>query len=370
VAGAVAVLALGTLDLVQHYDLDATTAYAFSALRAMPVLLCRWRPLEAWWLAFAMAVGTALVITPVSPAEPWPWAVSSLGPLVALTGVLAARGNRRHIGVALGTVTAAGAVLALTGRVPDGWVSAAAGAALCGVGALVGDLMHGRRRVSTQLAEERQVSAAERGRRALVEERSRIARELHDVVAHHMSMITVQAETARYRLPDLPERAAEEFTGIARLARGSLTELRGLLSALRDNEDGPAFAPQPTLAGLGALTDRITAAGTPVELRVSGELAGLPAAVQLTAFRVVQEALSNVVRHAGGAPTTVSVSLTDALEVEVVNDRPAGPGAVSDRGHGLVGLRERVTLLGGAFEAAEHDGGWRVWARIPVGEVA
>ena len=288
---------------------------------------------------------------------------------MALSGVVAARGNRRETAVTLGALTLIGAAFALTGRVPDGWGSVAAATALCGLGAYVGDLLHGRRRVSTALAEERQVSAAERSRRALVEERARIARELHDVVAHHMSMITVQAETARYRLTDLPDRAAEEFAGIARLARGSLTELRGLLSALRDDEDGPEFAPQPTLADLGALVERIRAAGTPVELLVSGESATFPSAVQLTAFRVVQEALSNVVRHAGGAATTVMVRVADGLEVEVVNVLRAGPGAGSGGGHGLVGLRERVTLLGGAFEAGERDGTWRVWASIPVREV-
>jgi signal transduction histidine kinase len=367
--GVVAVLTLGPLDLVQHYAATPGVAYGLSVLRAVPVLVCRWWPREAWWLALAGAVGTALVTMPTSPAEPWPWAVSSLGPLVALAGVLAARGNRRDTAVALGALTVVGAVLALVGRVPGGGVSVAAGTALCGLGAIVGDLLHGRSRVSTALAEERQVSATERARRALAEERARIARELHDVVAHHMSMITVQAETARYRLTDLPERAADEFTGIARLARASLTELRGLLSALRDSEDGPAFAPQPTLADLDGLAERIRTAGTPVELRVPGELAGLPSAVQLTGFRVVQEALSNVVRHASGAATTVSVSSGDVLEVEVVNERAVKPAEHPGGGHGLLGLRERVTLLGGTLEVDEPGGGWRVRAWIPVGEV-
>jgi signal transduction histidine kinase len=181
-----------------------------------------------------------------------------------------------------------------------------------------------------------------------------------------MSMITVQAETARYRIPDLPEPVADEFTGIAKLARGSLTELRGLLSALRDEQDAPALAPQPTLADLSELVDRITAAGTPVRLTVGGDLTVLPAAVQLSAYRIVQEALSNVVRHAPGAASTVDIRAAGDLTVEVANERPAGPVPAPGDGHGLVGLRERTTLLGGTFEVDRPGGGWRVRATLPA----
>jgi signal transduction histidine kinase len=186
-----------------------------------------------------------------------------------------------------------------------------------------------------------------------------------------MSMITVQAETARYRLAGLPEPVVTEFTGIARLARTSLTELRGLLTALRDEQDAPGLAPQPTLADLGELAARITAAGTPVRLTVTGAVAGLPEVLQLSAFRIVQEALSNVVRHAGGAPTTVDVAAADALRIEVANARPATPASNSDEnhgdeGHGLVGLRERATLLGGTFEVDQPGGGWRIRATLPI----
>ncbi|HEX2130944.1 MAG TPA: sensor histidine kinase [Actinophytocola sp.] len=371
-AGVVAMMTLGTLDLVHHYGTAPPAAFALSAVRAVPVLLYRWWPRESWWLAVAAAVGTALVTTPVSPSEPWPWAVGSVGLLVGMAGVLSARGSRRETGLALAVLTGLGALLAVVRGLPEGWwVSVVTTTALCGVGAVLGDLALGQLRVAAALAQEQRVSAAERARRAVVEERTRIARELHDVVAHHMSMITVQAETARYRLPGLPEPAAEEFAGIARLARGSLAELRGLLSALRDSADGPVFAPQPTLADLDALAQRITAAGTPVRLRVSGETDGLPSVVQLSAYRVVQEALSNVVRHAAGAETTVTVTVSDAVDavnVEVANARPAQPSSAAPGGHGLTGLRERVTLLGGTFEIDQPNGGWRVRVRLPVKE--
>jgi signal transduction histidine kinase len=226
--------------------------------------------------------------------------------------------------------------------------------------------VHSRSQVVDELAEEKQAVSAERARRALVEERTRIARELHDVVAHDMSMITVQAETARYRLAGLPEPVAGEFSGIAGLARNSLTELRGLLTALRDEHDAPALAPQPTLADLDALAGRITAAGTPVRLAVTGDVTGLPDVLQLSAYRFVQEGLSNVVRHAGGAATSVTVVAADGLVVEVVNARPATPPAGTGDGHGLVGLRERATLLGGTFAVDQPDGGWRIRAVLPI----
>jgi signal transduction histidine kinase len=249
---------------------------------------------------------------------------------------------------------------------PQDWISVIVGTVLCTFAAVLGDIVHSRSRVVDHLAVERQVSSAERARRSLVEERARIARELHDVVAHHMSMITVQAETARYRLAGLPEPVVTEFTGIAELARSSLTELRGLLTALRDEQDAPGLAPQPTLADLRELVARITAAGTPVRLTVTGEVAGLPEVVQLSAYRIVQEALSNVVRHAGGAPTTVDVAVAGALTVAVTNARPATPAGGGGEGHGLVGLRERAALLGGTFEVDQPDGGWRVRVTLPI----
>jgi signal transduction histidine kinase len=237
----------------------------------------------------------------------------------------------------------------------------------CAAATVIGDVLHGRRTVTEALTREQ-------NRRWLAEERARIARELHDVVAHHMSMITVQAETARYRLSGLPAPAVDEFTGIARLARGSLTELRTLLSALRDEDDPAYHAPQPDLGGLAELVERTAATGTTVRLAVRPDPAALrelPTAVQLSAYRIVQEALSNVVRHARGATGTVDVELSGgALRIEIVNDRPPpqpGPVEPARPGHGLVGLRERASLLGGTLEVDAPGGGWRVRAVLPLG---
>ena len=271
----VAMLVLGTLELVRTYNLGPLLAGALSAVRAVPLLLVRRRPILAWWLAFgsSFAVTAATWLLGYWYSAAWPWTLGSMALLVPLTGVLAAQGRRAYTVSALALITIAGSWLAFALPITLDWLSAGACAVLCAAAAALGDTVHSRRQVAGELAEEKQASSAERARLALVEERTRIARELHDVVAHHMSMITVQAETARYRLAGLPEPVAGEFSGIAGLARNSLTELRDLLTALRDEHDAPALAPQPTLADLDELAARITAAGTPVRLAVTGDVA-------------------------------------------------------------------------------------------------
>lgn len=359
---------LGPLDLVQHYGTDPPAALAFGAVRALPLLFYRRFPLEAWLAELAAVVALAVVSEPVSPSEPWPWAFTSTAALAALGGLVAARGHRRLSVVMVGLLTGFGALLLVwSGR--GGIASVLATSVLCGVGVLVGDAIHSRRSMAAELAEEKQVSAAERELRSMVEERARIARELHDVVAHHMSVIVVQSESARYRLQGLPEQAVTEFTEIARLARGSLSELRGLLSALRDDGADPNRTPQPTLAELPALVARVEAAGTPVTMTVGPGTDDLPQVLQLAVYRLVQEGLSNVMRHAAGARTWVDVVRGDeVLTVEVTNEAHPGAGPLTDRegGHGLVGVRERVTLLGGLFEVDQPDGGWRLRAELPL----
>ncbi|MFE7122361.1 sensor histidine kinase, partial [Streptomyces sp. NPDC057654] len=225
------------------------------------------------------------------------------------------------------------------------------------------------------------VSEAERARRTLLEERARIAREMHDVVAHHMSVITVQADSAPYRLGGVPPETGEEFAAIAATARESLTEMRRLLGALRGTDGrggtgtaGVERAPQPGLAELDRLAESTVRAGVPVELSVEPgpDTAPVPGAVDLSAYRVVQESLANVVRHAPGAATRVSVAPDrTGVSVVIVNAPSAAvPGAPLESGgtgHGLVGMRERVRLLGGTLEAGPlPDGGFRVAARFPL----
>jgi signal transduction histidine kinase len=359
---------LGVLDLVQHYGTKPVFAMLLSAVRVAPLFFYRRWPVEAWVTVLSAVAVTASVTTPVSPSEPWPWSITNVMAVTAVAGLVASLGRRNLSLTMFGVLAGTYLVLAFWPHGGDQWAIGVVVVVTSGIAMIVGDFVHGRRKMAAELAEERQVSASERELRSVVEERARIARELHDVVAHHMSMITVQAETARFRHKDLPEPAIAEFTEIARVARTSLSELRGLLSALRDDGADPNRTPQPTLADLPALVDRIKAAGTPVTLTLAANTHDLPQVMQLAVYRIVQEGLSNVVRHAGNARTWVDITQTEnTLEIEVTNERPNSPQQPSDgRGNGLVGLRERTTLLGGTFQVDQPEGGWRVRAVLPL----
>ena len=226
-------------------------------------------------------------------------------------------------------------------------------------------------------------------RRALRRERTRIASEQHDVVTHNVSVMIVQAGAARQVLSESPDDARAALLAVEASGRAAMTELRHLLGLLSppqapgtrgDADGGMADAdlqPQPGLAQLQALIDRVTAAGLPVELQVSGGLHDLPPGLDLAAYRVVQEALTNVIKHAGQARTNVRLDLSDTrLGVDVADaGRPAPPGrqvtvppaVPRGAGRGLIGLRERIALYGGELDAAPRPGGgWRVRARFPV----
>ena len=228
-------------------------------------------------------------------------------------------------------------------------------------------VMAGRAEASLRRAVEVEVAAAERTMTAVLEERTRIARELHDIVAHSMSVMVVQAGAAEQVVDDDPARAREALRQIRRTGTGALGEMRRLVGVLRDPDESGLLAPQPGLAGLEALVEDARAVGLPITLDVSGEPRELPAGLDLAAYRIVQEALTNVRRHAPSA-TAVSVDVhfgDDDLRIEVVDD---GPGAGStDGGHGLIGMRERVQLYGGRLRAAAlPERGFRVSADLPL----
>ncbi|MEJ3651765.1 histidine kinase [Actinomycetes bacterium KLBMP 9759] len=207
----------------------------------------------------------------------------------------------------------------------------------------------------------------EAGRQRVREEHDRVARELHDSVAHHLSELAVRAASAPRRLPDVPETAAAEFADLGALARGALTEMRTLLGVLRGAAEGHR-APQPGLADIHGLAAAARRSGTPVELAVT-EPQALPPGTAVSAYRIVQEALSNVARHATGAPTRVLVARDgDDLHVHVGNERaPTTPQHAPGAGLGLVGMRERVRLLRGHIETGPTpDGGFEVDVRLPL----
>ena len=207
--------------------------------------------------------------------------------------------------------------------------------------------------------------------RATLEERERIARELHDVVAHRLSTIAVQAGAGQHVLHEDPERARATFEAIDETARSGLTEMRRALGLLRAADAGAALAPQPSLREVERLVEESRAAGVPVELTVRGETAGLPAGLDLSAYRILQEALTNVRRHAEGAWTSVEVTVDGQLvRLRVADTGSEVPGRADDGhdpGHGLVGIRERVALYGGSLEAGpQPGGGFLVSATLPL----
>lgn len=228
----------------------------------------------------------------------------------------------------------------------------------------------------TELAAERTVSAEEQSRRRLAEERTRIARELHDVVAHGMSAVVVQATTAPFRHPGLSAELKAEFADIADNSRRAMTEMRSMLGSLRNASSGRELGPQPGLSDLPGLLLSVRRAGLEVNdvNLIDVEHEGVGEVIALTAYRIVQEALSNVIRHAPGAEATVTLEIVrHRLEVNVVNG-PSAVGAVMAQldpgthvGQGLVGMRERATIVGGSvFAAPTPDGGFEVAATLPL----
>jgi signal transduction histidine kinase len=220
---------------------------------------------------------------------------------------------------------------------------------------------------AARLEQEREADAL----RAVVEERTRIARELHDIVGHSVSVMTVQTSGVRRLLRPEQQQEREALLAVEQTGREALAEMRRVVGALRDPEEGPALAPRPSLSRVDKLVAQAREAGLPVDLEVEGEPVPLPAGVDLAAYRLVQEGLTNAIKHAAARHAEVRVRYDrDHLEVEVCDDgRGAGgaDSAASGGGQGLVGLRERVSIYGGELEAGPRaEGGFRLRARLPV----
>ncbi|MEU7163541.1 histidine kinase [Streptomyces morookaense] len=336
----------------------------------VPIMTTLVRPVGAWWLSFGVMFLTGMVLPFGSSVSPW--SPGGFLPHLAVMVLVALR-TRPRVAAGMWLLTGALAVFLGVFRsygAPYGGelfqMMAFSGFVLFAVVAIRG-LREGKQQVEAQAA----VTEAERSRRTLLEERTTIARELHDVVAHHMSVVAIQAEAAPYRVQDTPPELAAAFQTIRENAVAALTELRRVLGVVR-SEEGPDTAPeapQPTLADLGLLLANVRSAGLEVEHVITGAVRPLPQGVELSAYRIVQEALSNVLRHAPGAAARVEVSyVLGGLGLRIVNgpaDRLAKPSPGA--GHGVLGMRERVGMLGGGMTAgATGDGGYEVAAFIPV----
>jgi len=239
---------------------------------------------------------------------------------------------------------------------------------------LAGVFVHARRRAAALAAQN--AAAQRRAEQAAAAERARIARELHDIVAHHLSVIVLQAAGARALGETAPGKPAEALEKIENSARQALAETRSLLGVLRDPDEEAGLAPQPGIGELDSLAASVRAAGLPVNLVIDGELAALPATVDVSVYRIVQEALTNVLKHAGPARADVTIGREpDAVTIEVTDDGTAQPGTAqpdgepAGGGHGLAGMRERAAVFGGELAAGPRPGGgFAVRARLPLGD--
>ena len=354
-------------------DPSAAAVLTILAVTA-PVAVRRRFPLPALALASAGILAHIVV--------DWPEGTLPLT-VMLLTYSVAAYDTPRRAAVGLGVVYVTLTLLAFTDAPGLDAVGVVGNMAIFTVWWVIGIALRARREAfeaRVRAAEDRVNVERQGAARALAEERLRIAQELHDVVAHSMSVIAVQAGVGAHVLTDRPEQARAALDAISATSRGTLTEMRRLLGVLRDNEGERSDAPAPGLRDLPTLVDEVRNAGVPVTLTVTGD--GDPsgaqadrrahAGIELSAYRVVQEALTNVMKHAG-SPTTVDVTvrhLPDGLEVEVTDDGrgAAAPGSTPG-GHGLLGMRERVELWGGELSTGPVPGsGYRVRARLPFGE--
>lgn len=356
-------------------------AFLLGAGLAAAPLLALTRPRSATAVFCAAASTLPLIVAPSRAVDaPWPWSVPAMILFILLVGVVTFCHGPK-VGAFPLVIGAAGSVAAPLLR-PDMVATAASAgsatadmivaASLATAALLIAALVASRRRVSAELTREKEHSALEESRRALVEERTRIARELHDVIAHSMSVIQVQASTARYRLPQIGEAAAAEFDDIAATARTSLTEMRRMLGVLRTEDRTAELAPQQGIDDVPALVDSIRRAGVDVGLLTEGAAAASAGAtsVQIAAFRIVQEALSNAVRHAPGSRIDVRLRAdASAIRITVRNSAPTLAEETQRPGFGLRGMRERAELLGGSLTAGpEADGGWVVEAVLPLNQ--
>lgn len=336
------------------------------AVMALAIAWRRARPLTA-----AAVVGAAVVAATVAGLPPESPYIPLLS-MVVVAYTVVSYCSPRHAAIGVSMV-----VLALCLQVwlaGQSWDNLGFGLTFIGIFWAFGRIvrMRSAQAVESELRAERlQAEYVEHARRVVTEERTRIAREVHDVIAHSVSVMVVQAGAAQQVMRDDPRLAEEALENVQRAGRESIRELAGLLGILREDSADMGFDPQPTLAELPRLVEEARAAGLTVDLTTEGEAVDLQAGVELAVYRVVQEALTNIRKHAGTS-STAAIRLAYGpgdVQVEVVDDGPGEDALVAyGTGHGLVGIRERVTAYGGTLAAGGHPGGgYRVSARIPIG---
>ncbi|MFC5056784.1 sensor histidine kinase [Saccharothrix xinjiangensis] len=373
IAGLLFVMDLGTIIAASDF-MSPGTMLLVGLLMVVPVVFRRKHPLGSAYVI--LAGGVLQLLTHGDLDTGVPVRASDFALAVALYTVVAYAGRRQGLlyaaWLALGTLV--WAFWRLDAGVETVFVLFVI-AVVFGFSWALGEFVGARRAYLSELEQRLRLLETERDQQARIavgEERSRIARELHDVVAHAVSVMVVQADGAGYAIRADPELAEAAVRTIADTGRQALTELRRLLGVLRSEDgSGTQWSPQPGAGDLGELVENCRAAGLPVRLEVADDLGALPAGLGLGLYRIVQEALTNTLKHAGaGASAVVRVSRADErLTVEVADDGFGTPHdlvAVSG-GNGLIGMRERAGVLGGTLESGPNPGGgWRVRAVLPL----
>ncbi|MFH5209641.1 sensor histidine kinase [Antrihabitans spumae] len=345
------------------HNVPAAVQPIIAALAVAPFLLIRANPALGW----AISALSALIVSIAFESQPYntiPWQVVHIIVILPLLFAVSLRAAFPIVGVAwistvilfvgnMGADQRAGWTVALTSYVV--------------IGLLIRWLVLSRR----QLAKQEEVSDLERAKRTILEEKARIARDLHDVVAHHMSLVVVQAQSAPYRVADVSPAARAEFESIGATAREALNEIRGMLGVLRSDGERRDLAPQPGTDQIQELLEGSRRAGVPVVWAISGEPENVSDATGLAVYRILQESLSNASRHAGGAPVEVVVEYGMSLvSVSVVNGKPlttVSTRAGDTGGNGIGGMTDRALSVGGLLTAAPRgDGGFEVRAQLPV----
>ncbi|NLG55343.1 MAG: sensor histidine kinase [Rhodococcus sp.] len=340
------------------------------ALASWPFVLIRANPALGWALSAAAALVIPRVFDHVEGSGyEYPWQVVHIIVMMCLLAAVAVRSAIPVVIVAwLGTVA-----LFYTdtpGEDGAGWVVGLTALVLFCL--LIRWLVLARR----QLARQEEENELERARRTILEERARIARDLHDVVAHHMSMVVVQAQSAPYRLGGVSGDVQAEFDAIGVSGRAALNEIRGMLGVLRSDGQLAEHAPQPGIDQVQELFETTRRAGIALSVTITGELSSVATTTGLVVYRILQEALANAARHAPGAPIAVTVSALNVVSIAVVNGPP--PRSMRDAhqpghpelsgGHGIIGMRERAHAIGGTFTAGpEESGGFSVRVELPGG---
>jgi signal transduction histidine kinase len=363
---------IGMVDTIARHAAGTSDTSLWFALPAMTVLAIvivahRRFPFAgpaAYWL---IGAGIAFIDPILLPSAESFFAVG-----LATAFLLGSLRDARKAGVGLAIVVASTAILVsqIPGHTSAEVVFIPLDFAVCWFAGFVF-----RRTAEQARAAEARAVDAERDReadalRAVVEERTRIARELHDIVGHSVSVMTVQASGVRRLLRPEQEQEREALLAVERTGREALAEMRRVVGALRDPNGGPTLTPQPSLSRVDALVAHARETGLPVDLEIEGEPVPLPAGVDLTAYRLVQEGLTNAIKHAAARHAEVHVRYDDGqVEIEVCDDGRGidGVGPSAGGGHGLVGMRERVSIYGGELDAGPRDeGGFRLRARLPV----